>query len=179
MTITAIAPLAVKSDDLKPVEQIDITTDLTIMLTICVLAAMALIACAVILARPSRSKPQPHAAHVPNKDRARWQRRIDDVLLRHKAGGLTSEQAFTELAAICRDFASANIGQDMSAHTLTDIRLEPRTPSTRGGLDLLRVTIEALYPPEFADRTVNAHASRASVEDAAGWVSTLVERWGR
>lgn len=179
MTITAIATLAVQSDDLQPVEQIDIATPLTITLTVCVLAAMVLIACAVALSRPRRSKPQPRAAHVHNKDKAKWQRRINDVLSRHQTGELTSEQAFTELAAICRDFASANTGQDMSAHTLTDIRLAPRNPSTRSGLDLLRITIEALYPPEFADRTVNAHAGQASVEDAAGWASTLVERWGR
>lgn len=177
MTIPAIAQLAVKTSDLKPVAQLSITTALTVVLAICLLVALALIACAVILSRPRHSKAQPHAAHVPNEDKAKWHHRINDVLLRHQADELTSEQAFAELAAICRNFASINIGQDMSTHTLTDIRLEPRTSSSGSGLDLLRVTIEALYPPEFAARTMNAN--QTSVEDAASWVSSLVERWGR
>ncbi len=177
MTVTATTQLAVTTSDLKPVAQLNITTALTIALTACLLVTLALIACAVILSRPRPSKAQPHAAHVHNEDKAKWHRRIDDVLLRHQADKLSSEQAFAELAAICRNFASVNIGQDMSAHTLTDLRMEPRNPSTRGGLDLLRVTIEALYPPEFAARTMNTN--QTSVEDAAGWVSSLVERWGR
>lgn len=177
MTIPAIAQLAVKTSGLKPVEQLDITTALIIVLTACLLVALALIAGVIVLSRPRRSKPQPRAAHIANTNKAKWHQRIDDVLLRHKADELTSEQAFAELASICRNFASVHIGQDMSAHTLTDIRLEPRTPSSGSGLDLLRVTIEALYPPEFAARTVNA--TQTSVEDAAGWVSSLVERWGR
>ena len=41
------------------------------------------------------------------------------------------------------------------------------------------MTIAALYPPEYADSAVDTHAREVSVDDAAGWASTLVERWGR
>ena len=105
--------------------------------------------------------------------------RIDDVLARYHAGTIDRETAFIELAAICRDIASAHTGRDLHAHTLADIRREPRNPATRTGLDTLRMTIAALYPPEFADATVDTHAREVSVDDAAGWASTLVERWGR
>ena len=55
----------------------------------------------------------------------------------------------------------------------------PRSDSigNRHGLDLLRQTIAALYPPEFADERFNAAAGEASVDEAAGWVATLIERW--
>ena len=177
MAMEAAAQLAAQSEGVAPVGPIDITAGLTVALVACLVVSAVLIAAAVLLSRPRRGTTHPHAVHVPNADRARWQRRIDDVLLRHKSGVLGSEEAFVALAAICRDFASAHIGRDMSAHTLADISMEPRNPVTRSGLDLLRVTIEALYPPEFADPAWASN--RPSVEDAAGWVSKLVERWGR
>ena len=45
------------------------------------------------------------------------------------------------------------------------------------GFTLLRQTIAALYPPEFANAEFNAQAKDATVEQAADWVLNLVERW--
>ncbi|PLS29016.1 hypothetical protein [Bifidobacterium parmae] len=173
--------LALKSDDLTPAGQIDMTGPFVAMLVAFLLLAAVLVAAVALLSRPrrSRAKARPHGAHSGGGDKAAWRARIDDVVARHDAGTLGREDAFTELAAIAREFASASTGRDLNAHTLTDIRNEPRETSARGGLDLLRMTIAALYPPEFADAAVNAHAREASVEEAAGWVSNLVERWGR
>ena len=98
------------------------------------------------------------------------------MVARHEGGALTREEAFAELSSIAREFASERTGRDFNAHTLTDIRRETRAV---GSVDLLRTTIAALYPPEFADVRVNAHARTADVREAAGWVSNLVERWGR
>ena len=124
-------------------------------------------------------KPQPRGAHLDDTVKTSWHRRIDDVVRRYHAEQIDRETAFIELAAICRGIASAHTGRDLHAHTLTDIRREPRNPSTRTGLDTRRMTIAALYPPEYADSAVDTHAREVSVDDAAGWASTLVERWGR
>lgn len=173
--------LAVNTDDLRPAESIDLATPLIVAGVLGVLLAVALIAGAVILSRPRRShdKPQPRGAHLSDTAKTQWHARIDDVLARYHAGTIDRETAFIELAAICRGIASAHTGRDLHAHTLADIRREPRNPATRTGLDTLRMTIAALYPPEFADATVDTHAREVSVDDAAGWASTLVERWGR
>ncbi|MBW3094297.1 hypothetical protein KIH75_02795 [Bifidobacterium sp. 64T4] len=175
------ANLAVNVDNLQPVGQIDLTTPLIIAGVLGILIAIALIAGAVILSRPrrNRDKPQPRGAHLSDTAKTAWHARIDSVIARYHAGDIDRETAFIELAAICRDIASAHTGRDLHAHTLTDIRREPRNPATRTGLDTLRMTIAALYPPEFADAAVDMNARNVSVDDAAGWASTLVERWGR
>ena len=82
-----------------------------------------------------------------------------------------------QLAAIARDFASTATGTDVRNQTLTDIEETPRTTGNQQGLTLLRQTIEALYPPEFADAERNHIARQATVEQAGEWVANLVERW--
>ena len=82
-----------------------------------------------------------------------------------------------ELSLIARDFAGASSGKRLEASTLADLLRLPRTPANRQGLDTLRHTIEALYPPEFADPSLNTLAKSVTVKEAAGWVSNLVERW--
>ncbi|PST46188.1 hypothetical protein CPA40_07025 [Bifidobacterium callitrichos] len=164
-----------------PVGPIDLTTPLVAVAVACVLAAIALVVGAVLLSRPRRVRAaaRQRGAHADAQDRRRWHRRIDDVVSRHQAGALERGEAFAELASIARDYASEASGRDLKSHTLADIRREPRTSSTKQGLDMLRLTISALYPPEFADSAVNGPAREASVEEAAGWVSNLVERWSR
>lgn len=173
--------LALDTTDLQPVGRLDIATPLIVAATLGTMLAVALIVGAVLLSRPrrNRDKPQPRGAHLNDTVKTSWHRRIDDVVRRYHAEQIDRETAFIELAAICRGIASAHTGRDLHAHTLTDIRREPRNPSTRTGLDTLRMTIAALYPPEFADSAVDTHAREVSVDDAAGWASTLVERWGR
>ena len=97
--------------------------------------------------------------------------------LRPARGELEREEAFAQLAAIARDFASTATGTDVRNQTLTDIEETPRTTGNQQGLTLLRQTIEALYPPEFADAERNHIARQATVEQAGEWVANLVERW--
>lgn len=187
MIASALAPhspisvLAVDTNDLQPVGQLDIATPLIVAAALAAVLAIALVTGAVLLSRPrrNRDKPQPRGAHLDDTVKTSWHRRIDDVVRRYHAEQIDRETAFIELAAICRGIASAHTGRDLHAHTLTDIRREPRNPSTRTGLDTLRMTIAALYPPEYADSAVDTYAREVSVDDAAGWASTLVERWGR
>ena len=141
-------------------------------------AALAVIAVvlAVVLSKPRRTRTQAPGAHTTQSQRLLWHRRIEDVVQRHEDGELDRIDAFNELAEIARAYASTTTGNDMASHTLADFNAMPRTAANREGVDLLRQTIAALYPPEFADLS-NAQAKGTTVRQAAGWVSNLVERW--
>lgn len=162
-----------------PVGQIDLTGPLTAVVVASLALCVLLIILVVVLSRPrKRVTPVPRGAHSGGaQDKVAWRRRIDEVVERHASGALPREEAFAALAAVARDFASERSGRDYAAHTLADLRREDRNRS--GGVDLLRMTVAALYPPEFADAAVHAHAREVTVEEAAGWVANLVERWGR
>lgn len=110
-------------------------------------------------------------------DRALWRQRIDDIVTRHDRGEISREDAFAELAALSRDYVSTVTGVDIRNRTLADIDAAPRTTGNQEGITLLRQTIEALYPPEFADAANNGIAREATVEQAGEWVANLVERW--
>lgn len=178
---TVAASWVLAASKFEPAGRIDLTTPLIVSLVAAVLLAVILIVAAVLLSRPRRVRvrPEPRGAHADARSRRQWHDRIDDVVAGHASGALTREEAFARLASIARDYASEASGRDMTSHTLADIRREPRTRTTKQGLDLLRMTISALYPPEFADATADPHVGEVSVEEAAGWVSNLVERWSR
>ena len=171
--------LFLAEDDLVIKDQIHLENGLAVVIAVCLLLAVVLVALVVWLARPSR-KP----AQIVNRGRQDalagktvWHQRIDDVVSRHARGELEREEAFAQLAAIARDFASTATGTDVRNQTLTDIEETPRTTGNQQGLTLLRQTIEALYPPEFADAERNHIARQATVEQAGEWVANLVERW--
>ncbi|MBW3082390.1 hypothetical protein [Bifidobacterium phasiani] len=178
-TPQAGAASALDSSDLTTVGRSDLTTPLLIVLAVCLLLAVAAIVAAALLSRPRRSPrtARPRGAHRDGSDRGAWRARVDEVVARYHDGALDREEAFARLAAVARDYASSASGRDMSAHTLDDLRHVPRDPGNRRGLDLLRQTIAALYPAEFADAGANAQARETSVEQAAEWVSALMERW--
>ena len=173
------AALPLADGDLTPVGQIDLTMPLLAVAGGCLVVAIVLVAVAVVLSRPRRkpAKPSRQGAHVPAGALSMWQPRIAGIVARHAAGSLGREAAFVELADVARSFATQAPGSDLSASTLRDLAAMPRTTGSAQGLSLLRQTVEALYPPEFADAAVNRQAGQVGVEEAAGWVSDLVERW--
>lgn len=113
-----------------------------------------------VASEPQAHEKANHGRHDAATGTSVWHERIDDVVARHAKGDLTRENAFALLAAIARDFASAATGSDVRSQTLTDIEATPRTTGNQHGLTLLRQTIEALYPPEFADAERNHTARR-------------------
>ena len=167
--------------DLKPLPQLDFAATLLIGLIALVAFALLLIALVVLLSRPRRhpARPQRRGAHRPQSDRGTWLERIDAVVHAYHGGEVSREDAFRRLARIARDLASDATGRDLSFDTLSDLARIERSSSDARALDALRTTIEALYPPEFADATVNGRARDVSVEEAAGWVADLVERCRR
>lgn len=174
--------LAIETDDLKPLGSLDLSTPLVLALTLALALAAAAIVAAAILSRPRRKaakEGRPTGSHRADGDTEAWKSRVNDVTRRHHDGLIDREAAFTELAALARAFSSLSSGRSLASSTLTDIAGAPRTSVDRQGLDALRMTIAALYPPQFADARVTPRARDVSVDEAAGWVLTLIERWSR
>lgn len=138
---------------------------------------LALAATALLLPKFRRQHGE-HMVHANSDSRNVWCQRIDQVVAHYDSGRLDRGQAMTALATIARGFASRSWNSDMKAKTLAEIKAQPRTPSTRQGLDLLRQTIDALYPPEFA-LPRDSTGTDATVNQAADWVRDLIERWPR
>ena len=141
--------LHLSETDLNPLGLIDLQMPLIVTLVICLILAAMTVAAAIWLSRPAR----------------------------HDRGEISREDAFAELAALSRDYVSTVTGVDIRNRTLADIDAAPRTTGNQEGITLLRQTIEALYPPEFADAANNGIAREATVEQAGEWVANLVERW--
>ncbi len=158
--------------------QIHFESGLIATIVACLLGAVILIALTAWLSKPSSRPPRndDHGRHAP-AERSVWHQRIEDIVSRHAAGKLEREEAFALLAATVRDFVSSATGTDMRSRTLTDIEAMPRTTGNQQNLTLLRQTIEAFYPPEFANAEHNRIAKDATVEQAGEWVAHLVERW--
>ncbi|MBW3091564.1 hypothetical protein KIH79_01075 [Bifidobacterium sp. 82T10] len=165
--------------DLHPLPQLTLTTPLLATIVGGLALAIALAVLTVVLSRPRRAsaKAQRRGNHATGGDATAWRARIDGIVARYESDELTREQAFAALAETARDFAGAATGRNMKSSTLRDLSSMPRDAGDRQGLDLLRQTVAALYPPEFADAALNGHAASISVREAAGWVSNLVERW--
>lgn len=162
------------SDELRPVPAPQLSTPLWI----CCAVALALAAVCIALAfmpRRAAARRRPAGAHADGSDKRAWLARIDAVVHDYDARRITADDAYARLASIARAFASARSGRPLATRTLRDLEREPRGGDA-GNWDALRMTIAALYPPEFADAD-HPRVREASVATAAGWVSDLVERW--
>lgn len=177
--ILAVDGVGIDVSDLTTMPQLDWASSLVAVLLACVILAALCAAAAVWLGRPKRrvSQARKQGAHTSQASEHVWQQRIADIVRRYHDGELQHQDAFDELAALTREYASSASGKDMRCDTLLDIDLRPRTASDKQGLDSLRQTIAALYPPQFADVDTNESAREATVEQAAQWVSRFVERW--
>ncbi|KAA8830278.1 hypothetical protein [Bifidobacterium tissieri] len=160
----------------SPLATTDITPYVTTMLVL-IVVAVALAALAIVTSRTRSRTSSTAGAHRSLSDKSEWLAEIEDVRFRFQTGEIGADDAFSELAGIARRFASDRLDRDVTNHTLAELHAVPRSRSNGKGLDLLRQTISALYPPEFADTTTQSHAGTVSVDEAAGWVSNLVERW--
>ena len=145
----------------------------------CALLAVGLVVAVVLLSHPVDGKEElpVRGSQSVLANNAVWHARINDIVAQYDQGDIDRDEAFTRLASVTRDFASIAFNRNMGSHTLADLQHVPRIPSNQRGLDLLRQTIAALYPLEFADADYHDMARDTSVGQAADWVSALVERW--
>lgn len=171
--------LAISPSDLHPVSAPNISGALLAALVAALILVVALIVAAVLgsRAKSATASTSTTTARRAGHDKTDWIKRINSVVNLYNAKEISREQAFARLAKITRSFAGEASGKDMSARTLSDLNRLPRNASNQETLDRLRQTVAALYPPEFADASRNRSARETTVADAAGWVTTLVERW--
>ncbi|MCH4208669.1 hypothetical protein [Bifidobacterium sp.] len=173
--------IAIEYRDLRPVPQIASTTTLTMLLIGCAALLLASVIVIVVLSQPRRAPRRARAvgAHSGSNDRNVWHARIDAIVEQHARGAITRAEAFDELAQVARNYASVASGADMRTQTLLELSRRPHSASDQHSLNLLKQTIGALYPPQFADAQADVQARDTSVEQAGEWVSRLVERWRR
>ena len=177
MSAVVLIRLASDHDRIKVMPTMTQPTWLLTLTTTAIILTLALAAAAIFLPR-FRRQQEGRPAQVSSDSRDAWRQQIDHVVARYDNGHLDRDQAMTALATIARGFASHSWNSDMKSKTLAEIQAQPRTPSTRQGLDLLRQTIDALYPPEFA-LPQDSKGTDATVNQAAEWVRDLIERWPR
>lgn len=123
------------------------------------------------------SKIADEAAHSHNADRKAWREKIDNIVSKYHNKTITKEEAFAKLSAVAKEYISIMSGENIESHTLLEIGSLRNKWSNKNGVDKLRQTIAALYPPEFADKNFNTQAKNASVDQAAEWVLSLLEGW--
>lgn len=170
--------LFLAEDDLVIKDQIHLENGLAVVIAVCLLLAVVLVALVVWLARPSRkpAKIVNRGRHDALAGKTVWHQRIDDVVSRH-ARGAGARGGFRTAGRNRQGFCfhchrNGRAQPDAHRH-----RRDASTTGNQQGLTLLRQTIEALYPPEFADAERNHIARQATVEQAGEWVANLVERW--
>jgi hypothetical protein len=162
----------------QPESLIEVPTALIVALVVCLCTAALLIVVIALLSRPQKkADAKSRGAHAVNNDKKAWHRRIDEIVNRYERNDLMREEALNELAQTAREFAGVQTGKDMSSYTLSDISSLPVQETSDPGMKLLRQTISALYPPEFADAEHRTETPYADVHQAAEWVANLIERW--
>lgn len=144
---------------------------------LCLVTALTLCLLIAFLSKPKKKKLPPPTESRILTDKDKWKHRIAEVVNSYENGHYNQAQSMEQLAEIVRSFASQATGTDLTTLTLAELNQQPRTNDNREQLDLLRQTISALYPPEFANPKINKQAQEAQVSEAAHWVSTFVERW--
>ncbi|MBB2954684.1 hypothetical protein FHX77_000064 [Bifidobacterium commune] len=162
----------------QPESLIEVPAALIVALVVCLCTAALLIVVIALLSRPRKqADAKSRGAHAVGNDKKTWHRRIDEIVNRYERNDLKREEALNELAQTAREFAGIQTGKDMSSYTLSDISGLPVHETFDPGMKLLRQTISALYPPEFADVKRHAEAQYVDVHQAAEWVANLIERW--
>lgn len=116
-------------------------------------------------------------AHKTSARKQEWRKKIESIVEDYHSGALSHDQACAKLASVARKYVSALTGKNITTCTLSEISSLRNKLNNKIGADKLRQTITALYPPEFADLTMNSQAKETSVDDAAQWVLSLLEGW--
>lgn len=125
----------------------------------------------------SNSQNANNAIHVEHVDKKSWRKDIDEIVEQYHSNKITKDQACAELAAIVRKYVSRMSGEDIKTHTLGEISSLRLKWRNKKGADMLRQTIAALYPSEFANCNENENAHNTTVEQASEWVLVLLEGW--
>ncbi|WP_418968825.1 hypothetical protein [Alloscardovia omnicolens] len=160
-----------------PAPAVDGTALIIALLVSAVLAIVCIVASVIAFLPPRDHASKHHTAHSHLSD-ADFKHRIRSVEDSYTAGSISRQEAFHALAAIARQFASVRLNTDVTSHTLADLQHTDGLQSAHmHGMNLLRSTIEGLYPPEFAYEGTNTRSAEVTVVQACSWVTSIIERW--
>ena len=161
--------LFLAEDDLVIKDQIHLENGLAVVIAVCLLLAVVLVALVVWLARPSRkpAKIVNRGRHDALAGKTVWHQRIDDVVSRHARGELEREEAFAQLAAIARDFASTATGTDVRNQTLTRHRRDASDHGEPAGSHLAQANHRGIVSAGI--RGCRAQSHRQAGHGRAGW----------
>lgn len=130
---------AVDVNDLHPVTDVPVASLLPIVTMACFIALLILIVAIVIMSRPRRAKrvAAPRGSHNALAPVSQWKSHVHDIVERNGAGKLSREDAFVELAAVARDFASQASSAELGSTTLQEIDLRGHGSREEQGLAFL------------------------------------------
>ena len=151
----------------------------TVLGIVLILAAAAVVFLVVWLTRASAAEKAapPPAPLLPTGPydpfaslRAEYERRLDAVAERFRAGELDERTLHLALSAEVRGFATGRLGQDASSMTLSEIQ-------QLGEAGRLTQLIARYYRPSFADHENDPKARTTDAEDSIARARTVVRSW--
>ena len=133
---------AVDVNDLHPVTDVPVASLLPIVTMACFIALLILIVAIVIMSRPRRAKrvAAPRGSHNALAPVSQWKSRVHDIVERNGAGKLSREDAFVELAAVARDFASQASSAELGPTTLQEIASRSAGSLAGDSLSLIHIS---------------------------------------
>ena len=161
--------LFLAEDDLVIKDQIHLENGLAVVIAVCLLLAVVLVALVVWLARPSRkpAKIVNRGRHDALAGKTVWHQRIDDVVSRHARGELEREEAFAQLAAIARDFASTATGNGRAQPDAHRHRRDASDHGEPAGSHLAQANHRGIVSAGI--RGCRAQSHRQAGHGRAGW----------
>lgn len=144
-----------------------------------ILAAVAVVFLVIWLtrARAEEKAAPPPAPRLPTGPydpyaelRAEYERRLDAVAERFRAGELDERTLHLALSAEMRGFATGRLGQDASSMTLSEIQ-------QLGEAGRLTQLIARYYRPSFADHDNDPAARATDGEDSIDRARSVVRAW--
>ncbi|MFJ4231183.1 hypothetical protein [Cellulosimicrobium cellulans] len=151
----------------------------TVLGIVLILAAAAVVFLVVWLTRASAAEkaappPSPLLPTGPYDPyaslRAEYERRLDAVAERFRAGELDERALHLALSAEMRGFATGRLGQDASTMTLSEIQ-------QIGEAGRLTQVIARYYRPSFADHDNDPAARDTDAEDSIDRARSVVRGW--
>ncbi|MCO7273755.1 MULTISPECIES: hypothetical protein [Cellulosimicrobium] len=151
----------------------------TVLGIVLILAAAAVVFLVIWLTRASAAEKAvpPPAPRLPTGPydpyaslRAEYERRLDVVAERFRAGELDERALHLALSAEMRGFATGRLGQDASSMTLSEIQ-------QIGEAGRLTQVIARYYRPSFADHDNDPAARATDAEDSIDRARSVVRGW--
>lgn len=166
-----------KFDQLKPLINNDQWYTITIIIAVCaILFALSFLIYSIYRSKRTLLASSNNNEKISYHDhRVQWRKQIDDIVAKYHKHELSYDSACAKLAKLARHYVSIMSQEDITTYTLSELNAIRMQWSNKKGADMLRQTISALYPTEFANPRHDLQVQATTVDQAAQWVLTLLE----